>query len=168
MLAGFVDGRGRAYDIGFRTLRLYLTDAEGVLATGPGESVVVQGRATVSMELLDPKPVPLLLPLPSELAATRQRVVAIASPGVLRRQPPTFFNVSLGLHPSALEHFFTVEGGREFAQFAKADVESSAASGSAATLVLRGPRPGAPSESVRYRMRIEPRSLADQALAALV
>jgi len=33
MLAGFVDGRGRAYDIGFRTLRFSLTDADGLLAT---------------------------------------------------------------------------------------------------------------------------------------
>ena len=55
MIMGFVDGRGRAYDVGFRTLRLSLTDGEGVLLAGPGEDVRVQQGATVSVDLMAPK-----------------------------------------------------------------------------------------------------------------
>src|SRR6266511_1203933 len=167
MLAGFVDGRGRAYDIGFRTLRLSLTDEDGLLAMSAGEEVRVHGAATASMDLMGPKSIPLLLPVRGELTATPIRVVFLAASGVSRPDPYTFYNVALGLHKSALEHFFTVQGGREFIQFGKADVEGSSAAGSAFEIVLRGPRPGAPAETVRYRLRLEPRSLADEALRAL-
>ena len=167
MIMGFVDGRGRAYDVGFRTLRLSLTDGEGVLLTGPGEEVRVQQAATVSVDLIGPKPVPFLRPVPGELIATRARVVFLAGPGLARTEPFTFFNVSLPLHPSAIEHFFTAQGGREFVQFGKEDVESTARAGAALDVVLRGPAPGEPGEVARYRARIEPRSASEQALAAL-
>jgi hypothetical protein len=167
MLAGFVDGRGRAYDVGFRTLRLSLTDEEGVLLTEAGEKARVQGRATVSVDLLDSKAIPLLLPVAGDLTATERRVVFLAAAGVPRKEPFTFFNVSLGLHPTAIEHFFTVQGGREFLQFTKEDVESSSPAGGATVVVLRGSRPGKPAEAARYRARIEPRTFAERALAAL-
>ncbi len=167
MIAGFVDGRGRAYDVGFRTLRLSLTDGEGLLLTGPGEEIRVQEAVTVSVDLLSPKPVPFLRPVRGELTATRARVVFLAAPGLPRTEPYSFFNVSLPLHPSAIEHFFTVQGGREFVQFAKEDVESTSPSGAATEVVLRGPAPGEPGEVARYRARIEPRSAGERAVAAL-
>src|SRR5207247_5537344 len=129
MIMGFVDGRGRAYDVGFRTLRLSLTDGEGVLLAGPGEDGRAQQGATVSVDLLAPKPVPFLRPVLGELTATRARVVFLAAPELARKEPFTFFNVSLPLHPSAIEHFFTVQGGREFVQFGKEDIESTTRAG---------------------------------------
>ena len=57
MIAGFVDGRGRAYDVSFRTLKLSLTDGEGMLLTGPGEKVQVQVATSLSMDLVGPKSV---------------------------------------------------------------------------------------------------------------
>jgi len=167
MIAGFVDGRGRAYDVGFRTLKLFLTDGEGLLATGPGEEVRLQEAATVSMDLLGPKPVSFLRPVRGELTGTGTRVVFLAAPGLPRTEPFAFFNVALALHPSAIEHFFTVQGGREFVQFGKDDIEASSASGPAIEAVLRGPAPGKPAEGARYRVRIEPRSAGERALAAL-
>ena len=167
MIAGFVDGRGRAYDVGFRTLRLSLTEAEGMLVTAPGEEVRFQEAATVSMDLLGPRPVPFLRPVRGELIATRMRVVFLASPELPRKEPFTFFNVALPLHPSAIEHFFTVQGGREFVQFAKDDLETTSGSGAAMEGVLRGPAPGKPGEVARYRIWIEPRSAGGGALAAL-
>ena len=167
MIAGFVDARGRAYDVGFRTLRLSLTDEEGLLATGAGEQIAVQEEATVSMSLLEPKPVPFLMPVRGEVISTGVRVVFLATPGLPRTAPFTVFNVSLPLHPSAIEHFFTVQGGREFVQLEKGDVESSTSSGRAMEVTLRGPRPGKAAESARYALRIEPRSVAEKAFAAL-
>ena len=167
MRAGFVDGRGRAYDIGFRTLRLSLTDDEGMLVTGAGENVIVQERATASMDILGPKAISLLLPTIGELVATRARVVFLAAAGIPRKEPFTRFNVSIGLHPSAIEHFFAAQGGREFVQFAKEDIESSSTAGSGMEIVVRGLRPGAPSESARFRIRLEPRAAAQRALATL-
>lgn len=167
MIAGFVDGRGRAYDVGFRTLRLSLTDLEGMLLTGPGEAVRLQAGASLSMEIVGPKPVPFLRQVRGELIATSARAVFLAAPGLPRTEPYTFFNVALPLHPSAIEHFFTVQGGREFVQFVKEDVESSAPSGEAIDVVLKGPAPGRPGDVARYRARIEPPSAGEQALAAL-
>ena len=167
MLAGFVDGRGRAYDIGFRTLRLSLTDEEGVLALTAGEEVVAQGAATAAMEVLDPKPLPLLLPAPGEVVGTRRRAVFLATAGGPRPAALTFYNVSLSLHRTALEHFFTAQGGREFVQFEASDVEQSSPSGLALELLLHGPRPGAPKETSRFRLRIEPAAMAREALSAL-
>ncbi len=167
MLTGFVDGRGRAYDIGFRTLRFSLIDEDGLVALEAGEEVRAQGAATVSMDLVDPKPLRLLLPVAGEITATSRRFVFLAAAGLPRKDPSTFFNVALSLHPSAVEHFFTVQGGREFVQFAKADVESTRSSGGALEVVVRGPRAGRPTETARYRLRIEPRAAAEEALAAL-
>src|SRR6266545_6139021 len=106
MLAGFVDGRGRAYDIGFRTLRFSLTDADGLLATVSDEEVRVQGAAIASIDLMEAKPIPLLLPVRGELTATGRRVVFLATPGLQRPDTLTFYNVSLSLHRTAIEHFF--------------------------------------------------------------
>ncbi|HEY4704347.1 MAG TPA: hypothetical protein VII27_01240 [Thermoplasmata archaeon] len=167
MLAGFVDGRGRAYDIGFRTLRSSLVDADGLLVLGADEGVRAQAAATASMEILDPKPLRLLLPVTGEITATGMRVVFLAAAGLPRKEPFTFYNVALGLHPSAVEHFFTVQGGREFVQFGKADVESSGASGRALEVLVRGPRAGRPTETARYSLRVEPRAAAEEALTAL-
>ena len=167
MLAGFVDGRGRAYDIGFRTLRSSLVDADGLLVLGAGEGVRAQAEATASMEILDPKPLRLLLPVTGEITATGMRVVFLAAAGLPRKEPFTFYNVALGLHPSAVEHFFTVQGGREFVQFGRADVESSRASGGTLEVVVRGPRAGRPTETAGYRLRVEPRGVAEEALASL-
>ena len=166
MIAGFVDARGRAYDVGFRTLRLSLTDAEGFLVLAAGEEIRLQEEATASLDLLGPKPVPFLRPVRGEVTATGARVVFLAVPGLPRKEPFTFFNVSLALHPSAIEHFFTVQGGREFVQFAREDVGSSTP-GPAMEVVLRGQRPGAPTEPARYRMRIEPGPVGAGALASL-
>ncbi len=167
MLAGFVDGRGRAYDIGFRTLRSSLVDADGLLVLGAGEEVRTQAAATVSMDLLDPKPLRLLLPVPGELTGTGRRVVFLARASLPRKAPFTFYNVALGLHSSAVEHFFTVQGGREFVQFGRADVESSGATGVALEVLVRGPRAGRPTETAGYRLRVEPREAAEEALAVL-
>lgn len=167
MIAGFVDGRGRAYGVDFRTLRLSLTDGEGMLLTGPGEAVRVQVGASLSMDIAGPKSVPFLRQVRGEFTATTARVVFLAAPGLPRTEPYTFLNVALPLHPSAIEHFFTVQGGREFVQFGKEDVESSASAGAALELVLKGPAPGRPAEVARYRARIEPRSAGEHALAAL-
>src|SRR5881397_2114055 len=117
MLAGFVDGRGRAYDIGFRTLRLSLTDEDGQLALSAGEEARVQSAASASMDLMDAKPIPLLLPVRGDLTATAARIVFLAASGLPRSVPYTFYNVALGLHESAVQHFFTAQGGREFVQF---------------------------------------------------
>ncbi len=167
MLAGFVDGRGRAYDIGFRTLRSSLLDADGMLALGEAEAVRAQAAATASMDLLDPQPMRLLLPVAGEVLTTGRRCVFLAAAGLPRTPPFTFYNVALGLHPDAIEHFFAAQGGREFVQFARPDVESSAPSGGALAIVLRGPRAGRPTETARYRLRLEPRSAADAAFSAL-
>ena len=167
MIAGFVDGRGRAYDVGFRTLRLPLTDEEGLLVTGPGEAVRFQEAATVSMDLLGAKPALFLRPVRGEVIATGTRVVFLASPGLPRREPFAFFNVSLALHPSAIEHFFMVQGGREFVQFGKGDLETMSRSGATMEGILRGPAPGKPGEVARHRIRIEPRSAGERAIAAL-
>lgn len=167
MIAGFVDGRGRAYDAGFRTLRLSLTDGEGTLLTAAGEGVRFQSAATLSLEIAGPKPVPFLRAVGGELTATSARGVFIAASELPRTKPFTFFNVALPLHPSAIEHFFTVQGGREFVQFTKEDVESTAPVGGALDLVLRGPAPGKPGETARFRARVEPRSAGEQALTAL-
>jgi len=167
MLAGFVDGRGRAYDVSFRTLRLSLTDEDGMIATEPAEKVVVQGSATISVDLLDSKPIPFLLPLKGELTGTATRVIFLAAAGLARKDPFTLFNISHGLHPSAIEHFFTAQGGREFVQFKKDDVESSTGARAALEIVLRGPRPGKSNETARYRVHIEPRSVGERALGAL-
>jgi len=167
MIAGFVDARGRAYDVGFRTLRLFLTDEEGMLATSAGEKIALQEDATVSMSLLEPKSIPFLMPVRGEVISPGVRVVFLATPGLPRTAPFTFFNVSLSLHPSAIEHFFTVQGGREFVQFEKGDVESSSSSGPAMDVTLRGSRPGKLAESARYLLRIEPRSVGEKALATL-
>jgi hypothetical protein len=167
MLAGFVDARGRAYDVGFRTLRFSLVDGEGLLATAAGEDVRAQGGVTAAIDLVDPKAIPFLFPLRGELTATARRAVFLAGSDVPRKDPFTLFNVSLSLPRSAVEHFFTAQGGREFVQFERADVESSAPSGPALVLVVRGPRPGRPAETVRYRIRFEPRSVAGDALRAL-
>jgi hypothetical protein len=148
-------------------LRLSLTDTEGVLATSAGEEVRTQEGATVSLDLLDPKPVPFLRQVRGELTATTKRVVFLAASGLPRSGPFTFFNISLALHASAIEHFFTVQGGREFVQFEKGEVETWKPSGPAVEVVLRGPAPGKPAEAARYRMRIEPRSAGERALAAL-
>ena len=167
MIAGFVDARGRAYDVGFRTLRLFLTDEEGILATSAGEQIAVQEEATVSISLLERKPVPFLMPVRGEVISTGVRIVFLGAPGLARTAPFTFFNVSLPLHPSAIEHFFTVQGGREFAQFEKSDVESSSSLGTAMEATLRGPRPGKAEEWAHYLLRIEPRSVGERALATL-
>ncbi len=166
MLAGFVDGRGRAYDIGFRTLRSSLVDADGLLVLEAGEEVRAQAAATASMDLLDPKPLRLLLPVAGEIAGTGRRVVFLAGADLPRKVPFTFYNVAVRLHPSALEHFFTVQGGREFVQFGRTDVESSGAFGGGVEVVVRGPRAGRSTETARYRLRVEPRAAGEEALAA--
>src|SRR3989442_9469754 len=125
MLVGFVDGRGRAYDMGFRTLRFSLTDEEGLLATLAGETVRAQGAATASMDMMDAKQVPLLLPVRGDVTATGRRAVFLAGTRLPPAGPFTFYNVSLALHKSAVEHFFTSEGGREVVLFEKADIEQS-------------------------------------------
>src|SRR2546425_916610 len=167
MLAGFVDGRGRASDIGFRTLRFSLTDSEGFLAMMAGEEVRAQGGAIASMDLIEAKPLPLLKPVRGDLISTPRRVVFLAAAGLQRAEPFTFFNVSFGLQKTAGEHFFTVQGGREFVQFEKGDIESSSRAGPSLELVLRGARPGAPKEMARYRLRIEPESVAREAVDGL-
>ncbi len=167
MLAWFVDARGRAYDVGFRTLRFSLVDEEGLLALEAGEEVRVQGAAIASADLMDPKEMRFLLPARGEVAATPRRVVFLAAPGLPRKDPYTLFNVSLALQGTAVEHFFTAQGGREFLQFSGADVESRAGSGPALDVVVRGPRPGRSTETARYRVRLEPRSVGEEALAAL-
>ncbi len=167
MLAGFVDGRGRAYDVGFRTLRFSLIGEDGLLETAAGEEVRSQGAATAAADLIEPRAMPFLLPVPGELTATPRRVVFLAAPGLERRDTVTFFNVSLSLQRTAVEHFFTAQAGREFLQFERADVESTWPSGPAFEAVLRGPHPGRSAETARYRLRLEPRSAAEEALAAL-
>ena len=167
MIAGFVDGRGRAYGVSFRTLKLSLTDGEGMLLTGPGEKVQVQVATSLSMDLVGPKSVVFLTQVRGEFTATSSRVVFLAASGLPRAEPFTFFNVALPLHPSAIEHFFTAQGGREFVQFTREDVESPAPEGTGFRIVLKGPAPGKPGEVARYRARIEPRSAGEQVLAAL-
>ncbi|OGS50999.1 MAG: hypothetical protein A3K65_01900 [Euryarchaeota archaeon RBG_16_68_12] len=167
MLAGFVDGRGRAYDVGFRTLRFSLVGEDGLLETAAGEEVRSQGAATAAADLIEPRAMPFLLLVRGELTATARRVVFLAAAGLDRRDPVTFFNVGLSLQRTAVEHFFTAQAGREFLQFEKADVESTWPSGPALEAVLRGPRPGRAAETARYRLRLEPRRAAEEALAAL-
>jgi len=167
MLLGFVDGRGRAYDVSFRTLRLSLTDEDGVIATEPPEKVTVQGSATVSVDLIDSKRIAFLHSLNGELTATGTRIIFLATAGLARKAPFTFFNVSLSLQLTAIEHFFTAQGGREFLQFRKEDIESSTGERAALDIVIRGPRPGKINEASRYRVRVEPRALGERALNAL-
>lgn len=167
MLAGFVDGRGRAYDIGFRTLRFSLVDEDGLLVTAPGEAISVQESASASMDLLEPQSVPLLRPSKGELIATLHRIVFIVAKGFPRKDPFTFFNVGLSLHPSAIEHFFLAQGGREFVLLEKADIITFKPQGARLAVEMRGPAPGTPSETARFLLRIEPRGAAEAALSAL-
>ena len=167
MLVGFVDGRGRAYDIGFRTLRFSLLDDEGLFLTGPSESVAVQAPAVASMDLVEPRSIPLLAPTHGELLGTDRRVVFLAAKGLPRKQPYTFYNISLSLHSTAVQHFFTAQGGREFVLFETPDLTAARPKGNAVEIDLRGPVPATGAGVGTYRLRIEPRSVVDEALQAL-
>ena len=167
MLAGFVDGRGRAYDIGFRTLRFSLVDEDGLLNTLPDESIAAQAMATVAMDLLEPRAMPFLIPTQAELLGTPRRIIIIAAKGLRRSEPFTFFRVALNLHPDAVRHFFVAQGGREYVVVEKADIVSSTRPRNRLEIDTRGPAPGKPSETARYRIRIEPGSVGEDALQAL-
>src|SRR5207247_10140486 len=107
------------------------TAGAGGLAPTAGEEVGAQRAATAAMEVLEPKPLPLLRPAPGEVVGTRRRAVFLATAGGRRPAALTFYNVSLSLHRTALEHFFTAQGGREVVQFEASAVERSWLSGCA-------------------------------------
>lgn len=158
MLAGFVDGRGRKYDLNFRTLRIRLVDDEGDVALAEGEvptsSASCEAEASVR---LGPKSVPFLLRCPGELTATSRRFVFVVAREAQRPAGQvSLLNVKLPLHPDAIESFFHDQGGREYLEFSAADIVTAKDVRGGIELEVRGPAPGRPEEGATYIATFSP------------
>lgn len=170
MLAGFVDRRGRMYDVNFRTLRTRLLDEGGNLMLREGEvsesEATCEGEATVT---LGSRTVPFLLRSAGGLTQTTHRFVFIV--GERAERPPeqlTRFNVKLPLHPDAMSSFFRDQGGREFLEFEAGDVVAAREDRRAISVGLRGPSPLRVGEAAEYTAIFSPAGAARHALGTLL
>ena len=170
MLAGFVDGRGRKYDLNFRTLRVRLVDDAGEIVLADGESatarVACEAEASVRLES---KSLPFLLRAPGELTATSRRFVFVVAADAPRPAGQiALLNVKLPLHPDAISGFFQDQGGREYLEFSAADVITSRGGPRGIEVELHGPSPGKPEEKATYVAIFSPGSAAREALEDLL
>ena len=158
MLAGFVDGRGRKYDLNFRTLRTRMLDEDGMLVVGEGDHV--QSRAPCEAEAsvrLGEKSLAFLLRCPGDVTATSRRYVFLVGLRAPRPQGQlTLLNVKLPIHPTAIASFFAEQGGREYLEFTRDDVVVAREARSGVAVELRGPAPGRADEAVAYLATFDP------------
>jgi len=170
MLAGFVDGRGRKYDLNFRTLRTRLVDEAGEIVLADGESatarVACEAEASVRFES---KSLPFLLRAPGQLTATSRRFVFVVGPGARR---PTgqvsLLNVKLPLHPEAISAFFLEQDGREYLEFSPAEVMAARDGRAGVEVEFHGPSPGRPEERATFIAVFSPGAAVRGALEGLL
>lgn len=158
MLMGFLDARGRAYDLTFRTTKLRLLDSEGGLELGPGESFRGERPTTASLRLnQDSRWALVLRPVPGTVLRTSQRIVFLGDTGLSREdQHVTFFNVQIPILESAVRHLFVGEAGREFVAVAAAEVAATAVEGDAFVVTVQAPDITRPVKAAEYRLELRP------------
>ena len=170
MLAGFVDGRGRKYDLNFRTLRTRLLDEEGQILLAEGEAL--GARATCEAEAsvrFAGKSFPFLLRAPGELTTTARRFVFVVAPNAQRPAGQvSLLNVKLPLHADAIESFFHEQGGLEYIEIGIDDVIVAREMRGGIEVEVRGPAPGRPNETATYLATFSPATAAREVFEDLL
>ncbi len=170
MLAGFVDRRGRKYDVNFRTLRVRLLDEAGRVVTAEGEAIEVQTTCEAEATIrFGDRSVQFLLRAPGELTRTSARYVYVVAEDAPRPPDvPSLLNVKLPLHPSAIASFFREQVGREYLEFTPGDVVAAREGRRGVEVEIGGPSPGRVGEKARYVATFTPASNVREALEGLL
>lgn len=167
MLLGFLDGRGRAYDLSFRTTKLRMLDADGELELRTGETVRGEGRleASLLLERGDRWAV-LLRPVPGTLVRTSERIVFLGDSDLARKDPrTTFFNVQLPVSVTAVRHLLEAESGREFLAVPLEEVAARSRTADALVVTVDATDVTRPSNRAAYRLELRPAADAEDVLA---
>jgi hypothetical protein len=168
VLLGFLDGRGRAYDLTFRTLKRRLRDESGAWDLEPGEALAGGVPLEAALFLESPRPRLLLRPTTGSAAASARRLVFVAGEGVLRTtEEPTAFNVAVHVPPTAVDHLFRGSGGREVLEVRREDIRRAVASRADLALDLEATWVGGGKEPARFRLVLRPRPAAEEAVEPL-
>ncbi len=168
VLIGFLDGQGRAYDLSFRTLKRRVRDAEGAWTMEPGESFGGDASLEMTMFLQTERTHLLMRPTRGTLRASAQRFLFLAGDAVARTpEEPTAFHVAIHVPPTAVDHLFREESGREIVEVRREEVRAVTESRAELTLRVEAPWVGGGNEPVTFQVVLAPNRTARAALAPL-
>ncbi|HEV8594875.1 MAG TPA: hypothetical protein VGR51_05025 [Thermoplasmata archaeon] len=166
MLLGFLDGRGRAYDLNFRTLKRRLADADGTWEMEPGEAFGAEVPLEAAVFLEMPRPHLLMRPTSGTVRASGRRLLFVAEAVERTEEQPTAFNVAIHVPRTAVDFLLRESGGREVLEVRAEEFRGTVDARSELTLKAEGAWVGgAPPASLLLVLR--PRKEALAAVAPL-
>lgn len=125
MHLGFVDGKGRTYDLSFRTTKRRLWDADGDWVLEPGEKLSAPHPLEASVVLEGNPPRLLMRPTTGTARSSERRLVFLAGDDVERSpEDPTTFQVAIHVPPTAVDHLLREAGGREVLEVRREDIRA--------------------------------------------
>lgn len=168
MLLGFLDGQGRAYDLTFGTLKRRVKDAEGNWELEAGESLSAGISVECALFLQTPRPHLILRPTSGTVCASAKRLVFLAANDVERTsEEPTRFNVAIHAPPTAVDHLFRAQDGRELLEIRREEIRGSMESRAELTLQVEARWMGGGNAPASFALVLRPRATAREALAPL-
>ncbi len=165
MLLGFLDGRGRAYDLNFRTLKRRLKDAEGNWELEEGETLGGAVSVEAALFLETPRAHLLLRPTGGAAYASDRRLVFVASAVERTPDEPTAFNVAIHVPPTAVEFLFRASEGREVVEVRRPEIRETTESGG--ELALKAEAPWVNGAPAGFRLILRPLAAARDAVRPL-